>query len=154
MKVTLNLGNVEFDFNSSSDRITSGSTTIEAPMHDTKAKMSMKDITITFEASVEETLANIQATTEVMKELKNLASEFGNLFAKNEESRREKSRNDFESVYNMTQDRIKAHKEEIDQKIESMKKDSAKVEKLLEESRANFDEKFNAMQESINNLNK
>ena len=154
MKTTLNLGNIDFDFTSIQDRITSGECRIESPKFDTKCNLSMKDVTITFEASVEETLANIQATTEVIKELKSLASEFGNLFAKNEESRREKSRNDFESVYNMTQDRIKSHKEEIDRKIESIKKDSAKVEKLLEESKLNFDEKFNAMQESINNLNK
>ena len=139
MKVTLNLGNIDFDFTSIQDRITSGECRIESPKFDTKCNLSMKDITITFEASVEETLADIQATTEVMKELKSLASEFGNLFAKNEESRREKSRNDFESVYNMTQDRIKEH--------------SAKVEKMIEESRASFDKKFEAMQESIN-LNK
>ena len=153
MKVTLNLGNIDFDFTSIQDRITSGECRIESPKFDTKCNLSVKDITVTFEASVEETLADIQATTEVFKELKSLASEFGNLFAKNEESRREKSRNDFESVYNMTQDRIQEHKEEIDQKIASMEEDSAKVEKMIEESRASFDKKFEAMQESIN-LNK
>ena len=147
MKVTLNLGNIDFDFTSIQDRITSGECRIESPKFDTKCTLSMKDITVTFEASVEETLADIAATTEVMKELKNLASEFGNLFAKNEESRREKSRNDFNEVYNMAKERIAKVKEEVSKEAESIKEENKRIN-------ANLAEEFTLLRASIAELKK
>ncbi len=146
MKATLNLGNIDFDFTSIQDRITSGECRIESPKFDTKCNLSVKDITVTFEASVEETLANIQATTEVFKELKSLASEFGNLFAKNEESRREKSRNDFDSIYTAAQDRIKSVGDEIDQTIAAMKEENAKIYATVDDMKSRLD--------TIENVNK
>lgn len=81
MKTTLNLGSFELDFTSIQDRITSGECRIESPKFDTKCTASLKDISITFEASVEETLEDIKASVEVIKELKNLANEAMHLFA-------------------------------------------------------------------------
>jgi hypothetical protein len=39
-----------------------------APQNNMTAKVELKDISITFEASVEETLEDIKATVEVVKE--------------------------------------------------------------------------------------
>ena len=80
MKTTLNLGNFSFNFNEMLNRgLSSDEYTAQKPT--TTATIEIKEVSITFEASVEETLADIKGTVEVVKEMKNLASEFGNLFA-------------------------------------------------------------------------
>ena len=83
MKTTLNLGALNFNFGDSSASLDSKKT----------AALEIKDISVTFEALVEETLADIQASLECVKELKNLGSEIANLFAgleEKKEARREK----------------------------------------------------------------
>ena len=70
MKTTLNLGSLSFNFGDSSASMD----------NKINASLEIKDINVTFEASVEETLADIKMTLDVVKELKNLSSELAEMF--------------------------------------------------------------------------
>ena len=115
MKTTLNLGSFAFDFDSKADRtFSSDMHSIVTPQNNMTAKVELKDVSITFEASVEETIEDIKASLEVVKELKNLASEFGNLFAGLEAKRQERRsqeevnsvRDNFEKRYTVLENKI------------------------------------------------
>ena len=118
MKTTLNLGSLSFNFGDSSDRYISNQGCSPMPENKTTATLDIKDITVTFEASVEETLADIQMTLDCVKELKNLGSEIANLFAELQ------------------------NKKEVRMEQESYEKTSL---------RADFNERFNALSEKIDN---
>ena len=83
MKTTLNLGSLSFNFGDSS------------ALMDNKinASLEIKDINVTFEASVEETLADIQMTLDVVKELKNLGAELAEMFVNLEFKKNERQVN-------------------------------------------------------------
>ena len=127
MKTTLNLGALSFNFGDSSDRFISNQGAC-SPLPETKthATLEIKDISVTFEASVEETLADIQMTLDVVKELKSLGSEMANLFAElqnQREVRREKE--SFEERFDRNKremdEKFELAKKEIDEKFESYK---------------------------------
>ena len=131
MKTTLNLGSLNFSFGDSSDRyISSQGSCSPLPETKTNATLEIKDITVTFEASVEETLADIQMTLEVVRELKNLGSEVANLFAgleEKKEARREQEsyektslRGDFNERFNALSEKIDADKKELEAKFNGM----------------------------------
>ena len=96
------------------------------------ASLEIKDISITFEASVEETLADIQTSLECVKELKNLGAELAEMFVNLEFKKNERQVNqridDFEERFNRT-------KKEMDEKFE--------------ESEKEIDNKFNKFSEII-----
>ena len=127
MKTTLNLGSLSFNFGDTSDRFISNQGCSPMPENKTTATLEIKDISITFEASVEETLADIQMTLEVVKELKNIGSEIANLFAGLEEKkeiRREKEmeeksslREDFNERFNNLSEKIDADKKDLEAKF-------------------------------------
>ena len=126
MKTTLNLGSMVFDFSENYDRFISVTCNTKLPENKTNVKVEIKDISISFEASVEETLADIQASLECVKELKNLGSEVANLFAElqnKKEERREKE--SFEERFDRNkkemEERFELAKKEIDEKFESHK---------------------------------
>ena len=114
MKTTLNLGSLSF--NSCSPM----------PENKTQVTLDIKDITVTFEASVEETLADIQMTLDCVKELKNLGSEIANLFSdlqNKKEIRREKEmeeeKSSFDERFKTMSDRIDADIKEMTKKFDS-----------------------------------
>ena len=127
MKTTLNLGALNFNFGDSSDRFVSNQGCSPMPENKTNASLEIKDISITFEASVEETLADIQMTLDVVKELKSLGSEMANLFAGLEEKkevRRENEsyektslRTDFNERFNALSEKIDADKKDLEAKF-------------------------------------
>ena len=128
MKTTLNLGSLNCTFGDSSDRyISSQGSCSPLPETKTNATLEIKDISVTFEASVEETLADIQMTLEVVKELKNLGSEIANLFAGLEEKkeiRRENDsyektslRTDFNERFNALSEKIDSDKKDLEAKF-------------------------------------
>ena len=126
MKTTLNLGSLNFNFGDSSDRFVSNQGCSPMPENKTQATLEIKDITVTFEATVEETIADIQASLECIKELKNLGSEVANLFAElqnKREARREKE--SFEERFDRNkkemEEKFELAKKEIDEKFESYK---------------------------------
>ena len=126
MKTTLNLGNFSFNFNEMLNRgLSSDEYTAQKPT--TTATVEIKDVSITFEASVEETLADIKGTVEVVKEMKTLASEFGNLFASVANQKKEA----FEQRFNETKANI-----------------DATTETVMEEMKG-FDKKLDAIEDSI-----
>ena len=132
MKTTLNLGNFSFNFNEILNRgLSSDEYTAQKPT--TTAVIEIKDVSITFEASVEETLSDIKGTVEVVKEMKNLASEFGNLFAQYTAKQQDIS------VANQK-------KEAFEQRFNEMKASiDATTETVMEEMKA-FDKKLDAVE--------
>ena len=138
MKTTLNLGNFSFNFNEMLNRgLSSDEYTAQKPT--TTAVIEIKEVSITFEASVEETLADIKGTVEVVKEMKNLASEFGNLFAQYTTKQQDIS------VANQKKEAFEARFNEMKASID------AATETLMEEMKA-FDKKVNEMEDSITML--
>ena len=129
MKTTLNLGSLNFNFGDSSDRFISNQGCSPMPENKTNATLEIKDIAITFEASVEETLADIQMTLDVVKELKNPGSEVANLFAElqnKKEVRREQEsyektslREDFNERFNALSEKIDNDKKDLEAKFNS-----------------------------------
>ena len=133
MKTTLNLGNFSFNFN---EMLRGLSDEYTAQKPTTTATVEIKDVSITFEASVEETLADIQGTVEVVKEMKNLASEFGNLFAQYTAKQQDIS------VANQK-------KEAFEQRFNEMKANiDATTETVMEEMTA-FDKKLDAVENNM-----
>ena len=132
MKTTLNLGNFSLNFNEMLNRgLSSDEYTAQKPT--TTATIEIKDVSITFEASVEETLSDIKGTVEVVKEMKNLASEFGNLFAQYTAKQQDIS------VANQK-------KEAFEQRFNEMKASiDATTETVMEEMKA-FDKKLDAVE--------
>ena len=138
MKTTLNLGNFSFNFNEMLNRgLSSDEYTAQKPT--TTAVIEIKEVSITFEASVEETLADIKGTVEVVKEMKNLASEFGNLFAQYTTKQQDIS------VANQKKEAFEARFNEMKASID------AATETLMEEMKA-FDKKVNEMENPITML--
>lgn len=135
MKTTLNLGNFSFNFNEMLNRgLSSDEYTAQKPT--TTAIIEIKEVSITFEASVEETLADIKGTVEVVKEMKNLASEFGNLFAQYTAKQQDIS------VANQK-------KEVFEQRFNEMKANiDATTETVMEEMKA-FDKRADDIEGSI-----
>ena len=135
MKTTLNLGNFSFNFNEMLNRgLSSDEYTAQKPT--TTAIIEIKEVSITFEASVEETLADIKGTVEVVKEMKNLASEFGNLFAQYTAKQQDIS------VANQK-------KEAFEQRFNEMKANiDATTETVMEEMKA-FDKKLDVVEDNI-----
>ena len=138
MKTTLNLGNFSFNFNEMLNRgLSSDEYTAQKPT--TTAVIEIKEVSITFEASVEETLADIKGTVEVVKEMKNLASEFGNLFAQYTAKQQDIS------VANQK-------KEAFEQRFNEMKASiDATTETVMEEMKA-FDKKVDTVENNIATL--
>ena len=135
MKTTLNLGNFSFNFNEMLNR----GDEYAAQKPTTVATVEIKDVTITFEASVEETLADIKGSVEVIKEMKNLASEFGNLFAQYTAKQQDIS------VANQK-------REAFDMRFDAMKASiDATTETVMEEMKA-FDKKLDAVENNIATL--
>ena len=135
MKTTLNLGNFSFNFNEMLNRgLSSDEYTAQKPT--TTAVIEIKEVSITFEASVEETLADIKGTVEVAKELKNLASEFGNLFAQYTAKQQDIS------VANQKKEAFEARFNEMKASID------ATTETVMEEMKA-FDKRADEIEGSI-----
>lgn len=146
MKTTLNLGSFAFDFDSKADRtFSSDMHSIVTPQNNMTAKVELKDVSITFEASVEETLEDIKATVEVVKEMKNLASEFGNIFAGLEAKRQERrEQNDINLSKENFERKFEEMKERINETSEEILKDFRRVDKKaseLEDSIATLEQK-------------
>ena len=138
MKTTLNLGNFSFNFNEMLNRgLSSDEYTAQKPT--TTAVIEIKEVSITFEASVEETLADIKGTVEVVKEMKNLASEFGNLFAQYTAKQQDIS------VANQKKEAFEARFNEMKASID------ATTETVMEEMKA-FDKKASELEDSITML--
>ena len=132
MKTTLNLGNFSFNFNEMLNRgLSSDEYTAQKPT--TTAVIEIKDVSITFEASVEETLSDIKGTVEVVKEMKNLASEFGNLFAQYTAKQQDIS------VANQKKEAFEARFNEMKANIDAV------TETVMEEMKA-FDKKLDAVE--------
>lgn len=133
MKTTLNLGSLNFSFGDSSDRFISNQGAC-SPLPETKMNVTLeiKDISVTFEASVEETLADIQMTLETVKELKNLGSELAEMFVNLEFKKNERQVNQ----------RI----EELEERFSRTKKE---MDEKFEESEKEIDKKFNNFSEII-----
>ena len=132
MKTTLNLGNFSFNFNEILNRgLSSDEYTAQKPT--TTATIEIKDVSITFEASVEETLADIKGTVEVVKEMKALASEFGNLFAQYTAKQQDIS------VANQKKEAFEARFNEMKANIDAV------TETVMEEMKA-FDKKLDAVE--------
>ena len=132
MKTTLNLGNFSFNFNEILNRgLSSDEYTAQKPT--TTAVIEIKDVSITFEASVEETLSDIKGTVEVVKEMKNLASEFGNLFAQYTAKQQDIS------VANQKKEAFEARFNEMKANIDAV------TETVMEEMKA-FDKKLDAVE--------
>ena len=137
MKTTLNLGNFSFNFNEISKGASDESYAMQKPT--TTAVIEIKEVSITFEASIEETLADIKGTVEVVKEMKNLASEFGNLFAQYTAKQQDIS------VANQK-------REAFDMRFDAMKASiDATTETVMEEMKA-FDKKLDAVENNIATL--
>ena len=134
MKTTLNLGNFSFNFNEMLSRGLSDDYTAQKPT--TTATVEIKDVSITFEASVEETLSDIKGTVEVVKEMKNLASEFGNLFAQYAAKQQDIS------VANQKKEAFEARFNEMKANIDAV------TETVMEEMKA-FDKKLDAVENNI-----
>ena len=135
MKTTLNLGNFSFNFNEMLNRgLSSDEYTAQKPT--TTAIIEIKEVSITFEASVEETLADIKGTVEVVKEMKNLASEFGNLFAQYTAKQQDIS------VANQKKEAFEARFNEMKASID------ATTETVMEEMKA-FDKRADEIEGSI-----
>ena len=135
MKTTLTLGNFSFNFNEMLNRgLSSDEYTAQKPT--TTATVEIKEVSITFEASVEETLSDIKGTVEVVKEMKTLASEFGNLFAQYTAKQQDIS------VANQK-------REAFDMRFDAMKASiDATTETVMEEMKA-FDKKLDAVENNI-----
>ena len=114
----------------------------------------MKDISVTFEASVEETLEDIKASVEVFKELKSLASEFGNLFAQLEEKRTEKRTNDYDSIYNMAKDRIAEVRDDVKHEMNLVKDENKKISAKMDSIKSDFDANLNLLVQKVDNFTK
>ena len=135
MKTTLNLGNFSFNFNEMLNR----GDEYAAQKPTTVATVEIKDVTITFEASVEETLADIKGSVEVIKEMRALASEFGNLFAQYTAKQQDIS------VANQK-------REAFDMRFDAMKASiDATTETVMEEMKA-FDKKVDTVENNIATL--
>ena len=134
MKTTLNLGNFSFNFNEMLRGLSSDEYTAQKPT--TTAIIEIKEVSITFEASVEETLADIKGTVEVVKEMKNLASEFGNLFAQYTAKQQDIS------VSNQKKEAFEARFNEMKASID------ATTETVMEEMKG-FDKRADAIEDSI-----
>ena len=113
MKTTLNLGSFNIDFDSKADRALSTNNAVLAPQNTSTAKIEIKDVSITFEASVEETLEDIKAMVEIVKEIKSLGSEVANIFAGLEAKRQERREANFEERFNAANERIEEARKEI-----------------------------------------
>ncbi len=138
MKTTLNLGNFSFNFNEMLRGLSSDeSYALQKPT--TTAIIEIKDVSITFEASVEETLADIKGSVEVVKELKNLASEFGNLFAQYTAKQQDIS------VANQKKEAFEARFNEMKANIDAV------TETVMEEMKA-FDKKVDTVENNIATL--
>ena len=134
MKTTSNLGNFSFNFNEMIRGLSSDEYAAQKPT--TTATIEIKEVSITFEASVEETLSDIKGTVEVVKEMKNLASEFGNLFAQYTTKQQDIS------VANQKKEAFEARFNEMKASID------ATTETVMEEMKA-FDKKFDAVENNI-----
>ena len=128
MKTTLNLGSLSFNFGDSSDRyISNQGARSPMPENKTNIALEIKEISVTFEASIEETMEDLKVSLECFRELKSLASEFGNIFAGLEEKkelRREKEmeeksslREDFNERFNALSEKIDNDKKDLESKF-------------------------------------
>ena len=138
MKTTLNLGSFAFDFDSKADRALSTNNAVLAPQNTSTAKIEIKDISVTFEASVEETLEDIKAMVEIVKEMKTLGSEVANIFAGLEAKRQERRDSDietfktgFEERFNAANERIETARKEIEKSFNEFDRRCENIESLL-----------------------
>ena len=138
MKTTLNLGSFAFDFDSKADRALSTNNSVLAPQNISTAKIEIKDVSVTFEASVEETLEDIKAMVEIVKEMKSLGSEVANLFAGLESKRQERMHDDIETFkadfkerFNATNERIETARKEIEKSFDEFDRRCENIESLL-----------------------
>ena len=146
MKTTLNLGSFNFNINTASDRITNGSVgkneeDVIAPQNTTTATVELKDISVTFEASIEETLEDIKMSLECFKELKSLASEFGNIFA-GMEAKRQEQNHELEIAREKRYDEADSRKSEFERKFQAMSNRIEETTAEIKESFANIDSRI------------
>lgn len=141
MKTTLNLGSFNIDLNNINDRFLSGRVDAEMviPQNTTAIKVDIKDVSITLEASVEETLEDIKATVEIIKEMKSLGSEVANLFAgleskrqeRREQSDRELQKENFDKRFDEIKQRIDATTSEITKDIGRLDRKADELESAI-----------------------